>query len=235
MRLWSLFLVSVLFFHFQHYWVKRTLKSPPKLSWVLEVPWHAARADVGSEEEETVSRTKCRTWWCWVCCCRTSFPGPFQVSLLLFPSPTCSSYPTPTGSYQLFTRKHSDMSSEGDSTHLWAWGWGACLLQGRKKEAVAQKDLWLDADHLLSWLWWFSKGEAFFPRFLQSLENSVILGMSVESVMFPVPGSAGNGHAVSLSGLCALASAFTAECCCKGSIPRAWLSPCFAFYGLSVH
>lgn len=90
-----------------------------------------------------------------------------------------------------------------------------------REEERGSDYLWFDADHLLSWLWWLSKGEAFSPRFLQSLDNSMILGMSVESGMFPVLGSVGNGHAVSLTGLCALASAFTTECCCKGSIPGA--------------
>lgn len=90
-----------------------------------------------------------------------------------------------------------------------------------REEERSRDYLWLDADHLLSWLWWISKDEPFSPRFLQSLENSVILEMPVESVMFPVLGSACTGYAVSVTGLCALASAFTAECCCKGSIPRA--------------
>jgi len=40
--------------------------------------------------------------------------------------------------------------------------------------------LWLDTYCLLSWLWWFSKDEAFTPRLLQSLENNMISVMSVE-------------------------------------------------------
>lgn len=74
-----------------------------------------------------------------------------------------------------------------------------------REEERSSDYLWLDADHLLSWLWRLGKGEAFSPRFLQSLESSGFLRMSVESEMFPVLGSAGTGHAVPLTGLCALA------------------------------
>lgn len=99
-----------------------------------------------------------------------------------------------------------------------------------REEERSSDYLWLDADHLLSWLWWLSKGEAFSPRFLQSLESSGFLGMSVEGVLFPVLGSAGTGHAVPLTGLCALASAFTAEC----SARAAYQGLDFAFNGLPV-
>lgn len=162
-----------------------------------------ARADVGSVGEETVSKTKSRTWWCWMCCCRTSspwcFPGipaALPISHLLFLS---SSYRFIIVIYQ---------------KTLWHVQWGRSYPSVRvrmrsmfspREEERSSDYLWLDADHLLSWLWRLGKGEAFSPRFLQSLESSGFLRMSVESEMFPVLGSAGTGHAVPLTGLCALA------------------------------
>lgn len=95
-----------------------------------------------------------------------------QLTLIHSRYPCCSSHLPPDLSIPLLQVHNSYLP---EYTLPCPLGRSSCVrmrsLFAPREEESSSDYLWLDADHLLSWLWWFSKSEAFSPRFLQNMEN----------------------------------------------------------------